>query len=362
MRTVLRLALAAAVSASVRASADESDYRADNTAWNGLSDLYALARDQGITPETRALLDWDQLGPGDGVLVLYPRVRLDPARLEQFVRLGGHALVADDFGAAGKLFAAFGISRAQPPKARVAEGRDSLPIALGENHPLARGVSEVVANHATALSGAGQPVASFQPGAALALELPLGRGSLVLCGDPSIFINNMLAFPGNHTFAQNLLGTLARPGGRLVVVSQEFAEQGTPRAHANHAREAGSLHDFNDFLHDLASWVPEDAALRTLALAATLAALALLLLGWRGGGRTRPSFACPHDPGARLADPKVLLELVREDVEAELGPVAETRAGERLRKQLRVRTPSRRTAARLLRAWSAVRAELPEEP
>src|SRR5258708_5710113 len=108
------IALSLAALAPRRAKADESDYRPENPGWNGLSDLFALARTVGLRPEMRAAIEWGELGPDDGLVIVYPRVEPDLARLREFVLRGGRALLADDFGAARPTFEALGLARGEP--------------------------------------------------------------------------------------------------------------------------------------------------------------------------------------------------------------------------------------------------------
>ena len=61
----LPLLLAAGSGAVAIARADELDYRAENGGWNGLSELFALARGDGRAIEVGSAIDWDHLGPQD---------------------------------------------------------------------------------------------------------------------------------------------------------------------------------------------------------------------------------------------------------------------------------------------------------
>jgi hypothetical protein len=113
--------------------------------------------------------------------------------------------------------------------------------------------------------------------------------------DPSVFINNMLEFGGNLAFATNLLRTMGRPGGRLIVVVGDFASRGTPRAGLAVLEEvdgggsvpptasgpvAAFLADFNRFLGGMADFVPPETFLHVLlivGLATTLGFVAFFL-------------------------------------------------------------------------------------
>ncbi|HJZ88709.1 MAG TPA: DUF4350 domain-containing protein [Polyangia bacterium] len=303
--------------ASARAA--EPDYRPDNEGWNGLSELFMLARVAGVRPEVHSTIDWGELGPDDGLAILYPRSAPDLGRLRAFVARGGRVLLADDFGAAEPTFAGLGLSRGEPPPGERFQDRPALPLARAENHVLTQGVQKVVANHATAfLRRVGQPVLSFSADTALCVELSVGRGRLVALSDPSVLINNMLELPGNRAFAFNLIGFLARSGGRLVVVTQEFGQRGQPRSSAAVSSRADALSDFNDFLKDLGSWVPSEGVLRALGLLAAAVACGLI---WFGLPRVRPGtsrWARPFEPSALPEGPGALGALLREDVDQRL--------------------------------------------
>src|SRR5207245_5836907 len=128
----------------------------------------------------------------------------------------------------------------------------------------------------------------------------------------------MLELTGNRTFACHLVGFLARPGGRLVLVTQEFTERGGAGGQNTLPSHADSLSDFNKFLRDLSVWQPSETGLRVLAVLAVALACALLLYGLpalRPGGAR---WARPHEPGLRPESPAALLALVREDLDARL--------------------------------------------
>jgi len=307
------------------ALAEESDYRPENEGWNGLSELFAAARTAGVRPEMRAELPWDELGPDDGVAIIYPRVAIDVAKLRDYLSRGGRALVADDFGAAAGAFEAFGLVRGEvPPQTPRYQELAWLPIATAENHPLAQGVQRVVANHPAALRGqVGKPVLSFGAGEALCVEIELGRGRLYALSDPSVLINNMLELSENHAFAYNLASALARPGGRLIVVTQEFAERGAPKLAGTTSEHTlpnttNALTDFNRFLKDLGTWQPTDALLRGLAVLAVLFAAGLMLARLRASRAAGATWVRPFLPEAHVAADAALPALLREEIDERL--------------------------------------------
>jgi hypothetical protein len=306
------------------AAADENDYRPENEDWNGLSELFAIARSAGLRPEMRAEIAWDQVGEDDGVAILYPRVQPDAARLRDYVAHGGRALLGDDFGAAAPVFTSFGLERVAPPPGARYQGLAALPIAETTPHPLAAGVSKLVTNHPAAFRLAApaadvHPVATFAPGVLVCAEIVRGTGRLVVLSDPSVLINNMLELSENRAFAYNLVARLARPGGRLLVVSQEYSERGQPRPSAGTRRQAtGPLADFNRFLRELSAFLPSEAGLRMLALAASLGATALLLLRLPWPRSEEARWLRPFGAAAEEPRGAELLGLLREDVDRRL--------------------------------------------
>ena len=348
----MRTALVVLVLAGV-ARADESDYRPENPEWNGLSELFAVARSAGVRPEMRAELPWDELGVDDGVAIIYPRVAVDTARLRDYLSRGGRALVADDFGAAGPTFEAFGLARGQvPAQAPRYQDMPGLPIAMAENHPLTQGVQKVVANHPAALRGeVGKPVLSFGAGEALCVDIEVGRGRLIALGDPSVLINNMLELSENHAFAYNLVAQLVRPGGRLIVVTQEFVERGQPRLKLTTTDNSGSfggttnaLTDFNRFLKDLGTWRPTASLLRWLAMLAALCGGAALAVRLRGQKTPGTTWIRPFLPEAHAAADAALPALLREELDERIERARKDDDPVRLAKLSRL---ARRAAGRL---------------
>jgi hypothetical protein len=147
---------------------------------------------------------------------------------------------------------------------------------------------------------------------------------LYALSDPSVLIKNMLELSENHAFAYNLVSALARPGGRLIVVTQEFAERGTPRLAGRSASESGvagttqALSDFNHFLKDFDTWHPPDLLLRFLAVLASLVGGALMLGRLRSPGAPGTKWVRPFLPEAHAAADAALPALLREEIEERL--------------------------------------------
>ena len=181
----------------------------ERRAWNGLSELLAIARTQGsvLTP---AQLDATQLEATDSLLIVHPTTPLPIAELAKFLRKGGRLAVADDFGTGRSLFAAFGMGMHPPNRAssRSLRGNPELLIATPlAGHALADGVEALVTNHTQIIYHPDlRPVFALSGSrGAVVLSGAVGKGRLVALADASLLINNMLQFPGNRSFARNLL-------------------------------------------------------------------------------------------------------------------------------------------------------------
>lgn len=288
--TILSVALATALAAGP-AHATVRDYDPDNPEWNGLSDLSAIAQAQGLTLQATDHIDWSQLDPDKDVLVImYPNDAVDAGQITAWLRAGGRALLADDFGSLDPVFSELGLARkpaAGVHPVRWYQDNPSLPVATAwdDDHPLAEGAGELVTNHPAILRvdrGAPDLVYGFGKGEAVVLAGKLGPGIFVALSDPSVLINGMLAFDGNLAFAQNLVRFLAPSGGggRLVLVSKQVVFTGDPPQ--RYDGELGlpdankKAHDVNSWLKDLNDWVGDEQALRAIAV---LGAFALVLLG-----------------------------------------------------------------------------------
>jgi len=268
------------------ASAHEGDFDPGHTGWNGLSELAELAQGMGMAVQIADALDLEAADAQVTTLLLFaPLSAPDPAALLRFLRRGGRVLIADDFALGEPLLAALQIDRSPNPLAATDDRyRDNpnLPVARpSSSGPLVDGVDHVVTNHPAYLRSRLPPVlqvASALDAVAVAGELPAGKGGagrFVALSDPSVLINNMLAFPGNLAFARNLLSWLGRPGGRLVVLSGEFALWGDARPSGRERLALLELHrEFNAFVGGLSAIIPSRGVLRAMAV------LLALGLGW----------------------------------------------------------------------------------
>lgn len=197
-------------------------------AWNGLSELRALAERTGAAVITPEQIDVSSLGPEDAMLVVHPVESLPSAELSSFLRSGGRLAVADDFGSGKNLLLAFGISVYPPSRSETFQQLRDQPhllIATRQNaHPISRSADVIVTNHPQVLSHRHlEPIYALRKDHdAIVLSGAVGQGRLVAISDASIFINNMLQFEGNRAFARDLLAYLVGPGrGRLYIVGSD---------------------------------------------------------------------------------------------------------------------------------------------
>lgn len=308
LRFVL-FALTLALLAWGPAARAQADYDPRSSAWNGTSELLRLATDGDIDVRPVRTLDWDVVRANDAVLVLYPRRALGVADLSAFLDEGGRVAWFDDFGASGQFLDWFqfrrevrvqGIPRAPDlPELLLARPRSA--------HMLADGVDVLVTNIPVALSHPRlTPVFEFPPGdQGFLLVGQIGRGKLVVGGDPSLMLNTMMRFAGNRRFAQNLLDFLGGDHrGHVYLVWGDAEARGLYRGRTRGrtpAREA--VNTLNDSLAALSRALAAPVVLRPLAmLIALAAALVMAALTWGKKPSERYGPRGPEGTAAGIAD------------------------------------------------------------
>lgn len=212
--------------------------------WEGCSRLVDLAREELGVSRVQVLeeVDYERLGASDGLLLLHPEGSYDLDELSTFMKLGGRVAVIDDFGDGDRLLDRFRIVRGPAPAdpLQMLRGNPQLPIATpASGHPIVADVAQVVLNHPTTVRHADLssllriPRVGGDAGPDVALAGQVGEGRLVAVGDPSIFINQMLRFPGNRALAKNLLVYLLEGSGerkrdaKLTILHGKFRERGS---------------------------------------------------------------------------------------------------------------------------------------
>jgi hypothetical protein len=322
-------------SALAKNAAAAGGFATDSDSWDGLSEFVALVQGQAGAGRLRlrATLDYDQLSPRDAVVIVHPDKGPSSDDLTRFLSAGGRVAVIDDFGASQAFLSRFGIHRQSPPLEPTlrAMGNANLPIAVPTTervagvekgrHPTTEHVDLVVTNHPVVFSHPHlTPILEIEgqdgPPAALALSgVIAGKGRLVVVGDPSIFINLMLRYPGNRAFASGLVDYLLSPDasapgaeGRLWLVVGDFDEVGAFGEPSWLERMTAKKDELAESLRS----VDEDGLPKPLVLALGACVLLALLrfeLGeqLRAPPPTRPRFARPSavsahsGPAGRMA-------------------------------------------------------------
>jgi len=215
-----------------------------STDWEGCARLVEIAREELGPSRVQVVseVDYEHLGPTDGLLLLHPEGSYDLDELSTFMKLGGRLAVIDDFGDGDRLLDRFRIVRGPAPNdpLQMLHGNPQLPIATpSSGHPIVADVTQVVLNHPTTVRHPELstllkiPRLGGDAGPDVALAGQVGDGRLVAIGDPSMFINSMMRFPGNRTMAKNLVVYLLDGAGerkrdaRLTITFGKFREKGT---------------------------------------------------------------------------------------------------------------------------------------
>lgn len=226
--------------------------------WEGCGEFVRLARAEvgtaRVIPVTQ--IDFHELKPDDGLILLYPERSLDVDELSNFMHAGGRVVLLDDFGRGDALLRRFDIKRLPAPRNPSETLRHNPQFALAEPasaHPAVADVQRVVTNHPTGLAHSVlSPVlkirAEGEPDVLVALAGAVGDGRLLAVGDPSIVMNAMLRYGGNKAFARGLVryavdaDKWGKRGGRVFIASGEFVQKGSFR---------GEDSIFTEWLRDL---------------------------------------------------------------------------------------------------------------
>lgn len=299
----------------------QAAFAANDTSWEGTSELLDLARARlgRDRVELVALLDYSALDPADGVLLLHPEVNIDHEQLSSFLRAGGRVAVLDDYGTGGKLLNRFRIQRVAAPArpSRTLRNNSDLAIAVPfvervagheqGRHPVVAEVEQLVTNHPTALLHPSlTPVleipATNEPDATLAVTgIIHKKGRLFAMGDPSAVINLMLRYPGNRAFAEGLVDYLVEDdtwgarGGKLYLLSGKFDQSGHFGGHSSLANEVRQRVDAlgEAIAEAREQGIPDVVVVMLAWLAAAAAAGWTAVVALRAQRRVVPRYASP---------------------------------------------------------------------
>jgi hypothetical protein len=233
------------------ARAHAAPFDVNDSTWEGCSELFEIARTELGAARVRAVgvLNWEEVTPDDGVLVLHPLQPMDPDETAAFMKAGGRLAIVDDYGVGDETLRRFHIERTAIPSRPVIALRNRPQFAIAEPvvdpavatvagpHPVVARVQQVVTNHATGLRHPNlSPVLRIrgigEPDVIIAVAGQVGKGRLFAMSDPSALMNLMLRYPGNRAMVAGLARYLvdednaAARKGRLFIVANRFAEEG----------------------------------------------------------------------------------------------------------------------------------------
>jgi len=259
--------------------------------WEGCAELVRLARAELGAQRVivTGQIDFHELKPDDGLLLLYPEKSLDVDELSKFMRAGGRVVMLDDFGRGDSLLRHFGMERVASPRRPAEFLRRNPQLALAEPasaHPVVAEVSRVVTNHPTGLSHPDlSPVLKIrgngEPDVVVAVAGAVGQGRLLAVGDPSIVMNSMLRYGGNKALARGLVrytvdhDSWGKRGGRLFIASGAFDQKG------NFGDEESSWSEWMRSLREALEGMRRDGVPSSVAYALAIA-LGLALVVWVG--------------------------------------------------------------------------------
>lgn len=245
--------------------------------WEGYSEFVRLAQRRIGTSRVKpsATLDYSSLRPNDAIIIVHPLRPLDESSLSSFLAVGGRVALLDDFGTGGGLLQKFGIRRISPPESPVEKLRSNPDLAVAVpsvqlvagaeqgRHPIAQHVEAVVTNHPLVLRHPDlTPVLEIQDTSGRAEALAVTgviakKGRLFALGDPSVFINLMMRYPGNRALAEGLVDYLAPAPSSSVAPFPEDTDAASP-GHlgklwilANDFEQSGHFGDDESFLDEL---------------------------------------------------------------------------------------------------------------
>jgi hypothetical protein len=269
--------------------------------WEGCSELVRVARAElgasRVVPTTQ--IDFAELSPDDGLVLLYPEHTLDTDQLSRFMRAGGRVVLLDDFGRGDSLLRHFGMTRVPSPRRPAESLRQNPQFALAEPasaHPVVADVVRVVTNHPTGLEHPDlSPVlriraADGESEVHVAVAGAVGQGRFLAIGDPSMVMNSMLRYAGNKTLARGLVryavdhDAWGKRGGRVFIASGGFEQKGS------FGGESDALEEHLRALREALESFRQDGMPAFLAYALAIA-LGLALVVWvasRAGRLHRP--------------------------------------------------------------------------
>ena len=247
-------------------AAGGDDFAPTSDAWNGLGYLRSTATEANVRLDIRSSLDWGAVDERQILLVIAPKVPLDPAaqaQLAAYLGAGGRLILADDFRAGDTWVRPFGLRFSDQPGPAPKHDADRryLPMLGAVDEPELAGrrppmnrflgfeVSQVVLNHPAALIHGLDPLPGWRrvnrgpylDGVRSWLVEIIGPGGRVLAvADSSLFINSMLTrYRSNKQFAANVMRYYCVEGRPCQVVLLANLDEVTGIFRPRHGSDAG---------------------------------------------------------------------------------------------------------------------------
>ena len=260
------------------------DFSPTSGDWNGLGRFVGILQKGGNKVLAPRHWDWRKARLQDPILVIAPqREGLSLRPLLLFLAAGGRVLLADDFGTSRPWMQYFGFAQQRSSyDSQRWQGRFIDLHTTKDNYEhradlLLRQATTLLLNHPQWMYPIKQPLDyelllqsyphhSTLPDryihASVLYRLQLGQGKLLLFGDPSVLINEMLSYGDNTRFAYNLSRYLQAPAQsrRVIVLAGDFSWSGEPPLPPTE-RIWGVLQQFWDAVHAFNKSLPSDDAL-----------------------------------------------------------------------------------------------------
>lgn len=260
-----------------------------STEWNGLS-RWVQGLERGATAvHTPERLDLGAVPKESGLALVGAERVEDLTGVRRWVERGGRLLLAIEGPEADGLLRLFDAHAAPAPEGgRRLGGHPALRVLPGPDRgALFRGVRHIVTNRPHALTAAEhlRPQMRYEDGTPFAYHLRLGAGEVLLFGDASLLINQMLEAGDNARMAANVGAWLARGGQTPVYVVGPAGRVTGSGAGGNAPAAEGTVAALNRALGRLSAHAAPDAPAVHILLALLLAACITYLVTVFPGGR-----------------------------------------------------------------------------
>jgi len=256
--------------------------------WNGLSRWVSSLEAGDLVVRTPESLDLATAAKDGGLALVGAESAEDLGGVRRWVERGGRLLLAVEGDAADPLLRLFDARTTTLPRGgRRLGGHAALRVLPGPGRGgLFRGVRHVVANRPQALAAARhlRPQMRYEDGTGFAFHLKLGAGEVLLLGDASLLINQMLDAGDNARFAANIGAWLARDGRAPVYVVGPAGRITGVGSHDGEPRSEGGVAALNRALAQLSTHAAPDAPAVHILLALLLAACVTYLVTVFPGG------------------------------------------------------------------------------